>query len=99
MPGLTNPENWVAFITLVALEIVLGVDNVIFISILAAKLPMRQQPRARVTGLGVAVISRILLLLSLSWIVSLTQPLFTIFDFQVAGRDIIMFAGDRKSVV
>ncbi len=95
MNWLLNPESWIAFITLVTLEIVLGVDNVIFISILAGKLPKRQQPRARVLGLGVAVISRLLLLLSLSWIVSLTQPLFTIqeLDFKVSGRDLILFLG------
>lgn len=95
MGWLLNPETWIAFITLVTLEIVLGVDNVIFISILAGKLPKEQQSRARVTGLGVAVVSRILLLLSLSWIVSLTQPLLTLqqVNFDVSGRDLILFLG------
>ncbi len=93
MDFLTSPETWIAFITLVTLELVLGVDNVIFISILAGKLPRAQQARARTTGISLAVISRILLLLSLSWIVGLTQPLFTIGKFEVSGRDIIMFAG------
>ncbi len=90
-----RPEAWIAFLTLLALELVLGVDNVIFISILAGKLPAAQRQRARTVGLAVAVISRVALLFSLSWIVGLTQPLFTIpaFNFQVAGRDIILLAG------
>ncbi len=93
MEFLTNPENWIAFLTLVTLELVLGVDNVIFISILASKLPPDQQQRARTTGLALAVLSRIALLFSLSWIVSLTQPLFTFGEFKISGRDIIMLAG------
>ena len=90
-----RPEAWIAFLTLVTLELVLGVDNVIFISILAGKLPAAQRQRARTVGLGVAVISRVALLFSLSWIVGLTQPLFTIpaFNFDVAGRDIILLVG------
>ena len=93
MEWLTDPEIWIAFVTLVTLELVLGVDNVIFISILAGKLPADQQKRARQTGLALAVISRILLLFSLSWIIGLTAPLFTVRDFVISGRDIVLFSG------
>ena len=93
MDWITQPETWIAFITLVVLELVLGVDNVIFISILAGKLPPEQQQRARTTGIALAVITRILLLLSLSWIISLTQPLFTVLDLEVSGRDLVLLAG------
>ena len=93
MDWLTDPQAWIAFFTLVALELVLGVDNVIFISILASKLPAAQQQRARVTGLGLAVISRILLLFSLSWIIGLSEPLFSVFGQEVSGRDIILILG------
>jgi predicted tellurium resistance membrane protein TerC len=93
MDWITNPEIWIAFLTLVALELVLGVDNVIFISILAGKLPQAQQPKARRTGIALAVFSRILLLLSLSWIIGLTEPLFNIFRFEISGRDLILLIG------
>lgn len=93
MEWLTNPETWLAFITLAALEVVLGVDNVIFISILAGKLPVHQQKRARRTGIGLAVISRILLLLSLSWMIHLTKPLFALANFEVSGRDLVLLVG------
>jgi predicted tellurium resistance membrane protein TerC len=93
MDWLLDPQIWIAFITLVALELVLGVDNVVFISILAGKLPPDTRARARRTGIGFAVISRILLLLSLSWIISLTEPLFEVFAFDVSGRDIVLFLG------
>jgi predicted tellurium resistance membrane protein TerC len=93
MDWLLDPQIWIAFFTLVALELVLGVDNVIFISILASKLPVHQQARARRTGLALAVLSRILLLFSLSWIIGLTEPLFQVFGFSVAGRDIILILG------
>ena len=93
MDWLTDPQTWIAFLTLVALELVLGVDNVIFISILAGKLPAHQQRRARQMGLGLAVISRILLLFSLSWIIGLTVPLFSVFGFEVSGRDIVLLLG------
>jgi predicted tellurium resistance membrane protein TerC len=90
---ITQPESWIAFITLVALELVLGVDNVIFISILAGKLPQGQQQRARTTGIMMAVITRVLLLLSLSWIISLEEPLFAILGFDISGRDLILIVG------
>lgn len=88
-----KPETWVALVTLIALELVLGVDNVIFISILAGKLPKEQQPRARTTGIALAVITRVLLLLSLSWIIGLAEPLMTIGSFEVTGRDLILLGG------
>src|SRR5688572_11335163 len=75
---LTDPQSWIAFFTLLSLELVLGVDNVIFISILASRLPREQQANARRIGLAMAVISRILLLLSLAWVIGLTEPLFTV---------------------
>lgn len=90
---LSDPTTWIAFLTLVALELVLGVDNVIFISILAGKLPVEQQQRARTTGIMLAVITRVLLLLSLSWIIGLTEPLFNIGKFEISGRDIVLLAG------
>lgn len=95
MDWLTQPETWIALITLVALELVLGVDNVIFISILAGKLPHGEQKRARTTGIALAVITRILLLMSLSWIISLEEALFTlpVFDVGISGRDLILLAG------
>jgi predicted tellurium resistance membrane protein TerC len=93
MDWITQPETWIAFLTLVVLELVLGVDNVIFISILAGKLPQSEQKRARTTGIMLAVITRILLLLSLSWIIGLEEPLFSVGEFGVSGRDLILFAG------
>ena len=76
MDWISDPQAWVAFLTLLALEIVLGIDNIIFISILAAKLPAEQQSRARYIGLGLALILRVILLFSLSWVIGLTSPLF-----------------------
>ena len=95
MEWITQPETWIAFVTLVVLELVLGVDNVIFISILAGRLPQDQRNRARMTGIAMAVITRILLLLSISWIVSLDEALFTLplLDVDISGRDLILLAG------
>jgi predicted tellurium resistance membrane protein TerC len=93
MDWISQPETWVAFFTLVALELVLGVDNVIFISILAGKLPQSEQPRARSTGIMLAVITRILLLFSLRWIIGLEETLFSVLGFSVSGRDLILLAG------
>ncbi|HET9012651.1 MAG TPA: TerC family protein, partial [Gemmatimonadaceae bacterium] len=90
---LTDPQAWVALATLLALEIVLGVDNVVFISILAGKLPANQQRRARTVGLALALVTRILLLLSLSWIIKLTAPLFAILGHEISGRDLILIVG------
>ncbi|MHB0969061.1 MAG: TerC family protein [Thermoanaerobaculia bacterium] len=93
MDWITNPEIWIALVTLTALEIVLGIDNVIFISILAGKLPESQQAKARRLGLALAMITRILLLLSLTWIIRLTKPLFSIVGHDISGRDLILIGG------
>jgi len=90
---LLDYQVWIAFFTLFALELVLGIDNVIFISILAGKLPAEERDRARVTGLGLAVITRVLLLLSLAWIIGLTAPLFDFFGHSISGRDLILIFG------
>lgn len=93
MEWLSSPEIWVAFLTLTALEIVLGIDNIIFISILVARLPKEQQPKARFFGLALAMGTRILLLLSIAWVMRLTDDLFTVMDQGVSGRDLILFFG------
>lgn len=93
MTWLTNPESWIALVTLTVLEVVLGIDNVIFISILSGKLPRRQQDRARVLGLTLAMVSRIALLFSLFWVVRLTAPLFRVFEHPFSGRDMILLGG------
>jgi predicted tellurium resistance membrane protein TerC len=90
---LLNPEVWVAFLTLLALEIVLGIDNIVFISILVDKLPEQRQALARRLGLGLALVMRILLLLSLSWVIGLTAPLFTVLGQEISGRDVILIGG------
>ncbi len=95
---ITQPESWIALLTLIALELVLGVDNVIFISILSGKLPQHEQARARTTGIMMAVITRVLLLLSLSWIISLEEPFLQMPWFNgevigISGRDMILLAG------
>ncbi len=93
MNWLTDPQAWIALLTLTSLEIVLGIDNIIFISILAGKLPGEQQKRARILGLLAAMVSRLLLLFSLTWIMKLTQPLFNIFNQDISGRDLILLIG------
>jgi predicted tellurium resistance membrane protein TerC len=93
MHWITDPHAWIALVTLTALEIVLGIDNIIFISILTGKLPKRRQPRARVTGLGLAMISRICLLLMLTWVMMLTEPLFAVLGNEISGRDLILIGG------
>ncbi|AQS37684.1 membrane protein TerC [Shewanella psychrophila] len=93
MELLLDPNVWLALLTLTALEIVLGIDNVIFISILVARLPEHQRERGRVLGLGLAMLTRILLLLSIAWVMKLTQPFFTVMDHSVTGRDMILFFG------
>ncbi len=93
MELLSDPNVWIAFATLTLLELVLGIDNIIFISILAGKLPPEQQPRARFIGLSLALIFRIVLLFSLSWVMGLTSPLFAVFEHEVAGRDLILIIG------
>jgi predicted tellurium resistance membrane protein TerC len=93
MDWITNPETWIALATLTFLEIVLGVDNIIFISILSGKLPPSQQPQARRVGLLGAMLTRVLLLFSLAWIVKLTAPLFTALGHPISGRDLILIGG------
>ena len=93
MEWLSDPNVWIALLTLSALEIVLGIDNIIFIAILSGKLPQNQQARARTMGLLVAMISRIALLFSITLIMKLTQPLMTILSFEISGRDIILIVG------
>ena len=93
MEWLIDPQTWIAFLTLTVLELVLGIDNIVFISILAGKLPHEQQQRARILGLGLAMLMRIALLFSLSWIIRLTAPLFTVFGQEISGRDLILLVG------
>ena len=93
MEWLVDPQAWLAFVTLVALEIVLGVDNIVFISILAGKVPAGQQNRARSLGLGLALVMRVVLLFSLSWVIALTAPLFTVLGQEISGRDLILLLG------
>src|SRR4030065_1375564 len=93
MESLWSAQALVALATLRALEIVLGIDNIVFISILASRLPEDQRQRARVIGLALAMLSRIALLLSLTWVLKLTRPLFSTFGQEISGRDIILLAG------
>ena len=103
MDWIASPEAWVALATLTALEIVLGVDNIIFISILVGRLPPADRQRARIIGLGLAMAMRIALLLSLAWLMRLTAPLFTVGGFEVTGRALILIGGGlfllAKSVI
>ncbi len=93
MTWLTDPESWLALLTLLSLEIVLGIDNIIFIAILTAKLPAEQQGRARTVGLALAMITRVALLCSVAWLTRLTQPLFSVYGKEFAGRDLIFLVG------
>ncbi|HEX7879166.1 MAG TPA: TerC family protein [Candidatus Eisenbacteria bacterium] len=93
LTDLTDPQAWIALLTLTVMEIVLGIDNVIFISILAGKLPTAQRDRARTIGLAAAMITRILLLLGLTWVMKLTEPLFNVLHHDVSGRDLILIIG------
>jgi predicted tellurium resistance membrane protein TerC len=95
MDWIADPQIWIAFVTLAALEIVLGIDNIVFISILVAKLPRERQPGAYRIGLTLAMVMRILLLLSLSWVMGLTAPLFTlpVLGKVISGRDLVLIAG------
>jgi predicted tellurium resistance membrane protein TerC len=91
--NLADPSLWIGFFTLTLLEVVLGIDNVVFISILAGKLPADQQEKARKLGLTLALVTRILLLLGISWIVGLTAPLFSVFGHPISGKDLILGIG------
>ena len=93
MEWITSPEAWIALLTLTVLEIVLGIDNVVFISILAGKLPPSQQAKARRLGLGLAMIMRIALLFSITLIIKLTAPLFTVLGEEISGRDLVLIVG------
>jgi len=93
MNWLFDPEAWIALVTLTVLEVVLGVDNIIFISVLAGRLPEAQRPRARMLGLGFAMLTRIGLLLSLTWVMTLTEPLFSVIVREISGRDLILIGG------
>ena len=93
MNWLTDPQAWIALVTLTLLEIVLGIDNIVFISILTAKLPKHQQARGRTIGLGLALLSRVALLFTISWMIRLTAPLFSAFGQEFSGRDIILITG------
>ena len=93
MEWIADPQAWIALVTLTLLEIVLGIDNIIFISILTGKLPLHQQPRARTLGLGFAMITRLLLLFSLVWLTRLTAPLFTILEWEISVRDLVLILG------
>jgi predicted tellurium resistance membrane protein TerC len=95
MELLTDPAAWLSFVTLAILEIVLGIDNIIFLSILSSRLPKAQQPRARILGLGFAMLTRIGLLFSITWLIGLTAPLFSIsfLEQEISGRDLILLAG------
>jgi predicted tellurium resistance membrane protein TerC len=93
MSWLADPNAWVSLLTLTMLEIVLGIDNIIFISILSGRLPAKDQPRARTLGLMGAFVTRVLLLLSITWVMRLTQPLLTLFNHPFSGRDLILLAG------
>jgi len=90
---ITDPQAWVALVTLTAIEIVLGIDNIVFISILSAKLRKSNQSRARTLGLAFAMITRILLLLAITWVMRLTRPLFSLSSMEFSGRDLILMAG------
>lgn len=90
---VSSTEAWVALLTLTVMEIVLGIDNIVFISILVDRLPVEQRPRARFLGLGFAMLTRILLLLSITWVMQLKEPLFTLFDHALSGKDLILLLG------
>lgn len=93
MDWISNPDIWIALLTLTSLEIVLGIDNLVFISILAGRLPEDQQARARTVGLALAMVFRILLLLAINWVIGLTAPLFSVVGNPISGRDLILILG------
>src|ERR687894_1208295 len=93
MEWFLDPGIWIAFLTLLALEIVLGIDNIIFISILVDRLPEERQALSRRLGLGMALVMRVLLLLSLGWVIGLTAPLFAVLGQEISGRDLVLILG------
>ena len=93
MEWITDSQTWISLLTLTALEIILGIDNIVVISLLTGKLPHERQPKARQIGIGLALITRVLLLLSIAWLASLTIPLFSLFNVTFSVRDLILIAG------
>jgi predicted tellurium resistance membrane protein TerC len=93
MEWLADPQIWIAFLTLTLLELVLGIDNIVFISILAGKLPSEQQSKARYIGLALALMMRVMLLFSLTWVIGLTASLFTVVGQEISGRDLVLLIG------
>jgi predicted tellurium resistance membrane protein TerC len=93
MSWISSPEAWIALATLTVMEIVLGIDNIVFISILVDRLPVEQRPRARFLGLGFAMLTRVLLLLCITWVMQLNSALFTVFDHAISGKDLILILG------
>jgi len=93
MPELADPQIWLSLITLTVLEIVLGIDNIVFIAVLTQRLPRERQPSARRLGIGFALITRLMLLLAIAWVIGLTSPLFALFGHPVSWRDIILIGG------
>jgi predicted tellurium resistance membrane protein TerC len=93
MEWISDPSIWIAFATLTVLELVLGIDNIVFISILAGKLPPEQQSRARYIGLTLALVMRVILLFSLTWVIGLTEPIFTVLGQEISGRDLVLLIG------
>ena len=96
---LTDPQVWMSLLTLTALEIVLGIDNLIFLSIVSGRLPVHQQRAARQIGLALALLGRLALLFSLTWIIGLTEPIFTILDFDISWRDVVLIGGGAFLIV
>ena len=90
---LTSPQAWISLATLTGLEIILGIDNIIFIAILCSRLPREKQRVARLGGLALAMVTRILLLFSIFWVMKLTKPLFSVFGVEISGKDIILILG------
>jgi predicted tellurium resistance membrane protein TerC len=99
MQLLADPQNWISFLTLTLLEIVLGIDNIIFLAILVERLPQPRRRSARLLGLGFAMLTRIALLFSITWIATLREPLFALFAMGISGRDLILFAGGALLVI
>ena len=93
MSWISSPEAWVALLTLTVMEVVLGIDNIVFISILVDKLPREERPRARFLGLAFAMVTRILLLLSITWVMQLKEPLFAVLGHEISGKDLILILG------
>jgi predicted tellurium resistance membrane protein TerC len=90
---VSTPEAWIALLTLTVMEIVLGIDNIVFISILVDKVPVEERPRTRFLGLAFAMVTRIMLLLSITWVMQLKEPLFALLSHEISGKDLILILG------